>query len=390
MAFEIQLPKLGTNMVSATVNRWLKSVGDTVAAGETLVEVETDKATVDLPSEVSGVVRVVFAAEGQVVPVTMPLAIIAKPDEDIADMESTLRRRWKDSRSEKPATHLSRVMEGWNQSVSASAAAGTSAATPAARRLARERGVDLVDLAKSVSNRVMEESDVQAYLEAVPTVIYGAGLGAAQILDVTRFVGTLRMVGLIDDNRAIWGREIRGIPVLGGGEKLSELIRSGAVRAAIFSFHSEIRRKIHLRVEKEFPTLRFPAVVHPHAYIGYGVKIEDGALVEAGAVIGTEAVIRRGAIVDMGAIVSHHCDVGPFCHLAPGAKLSGVVNLREHVLVGAGAVVSNTVTVGENTVITPGAAVSNDLPPDVVADGVPARVIGRSKRGGGHAGKGTS
>ena len=61
--------------------------------------------------------------------------------------------------------------------------------------------------------------------------------------------------------------------------------------------------------------------------------------------------------------------------------LSGVVCLLENVLVGVGAAINSTVTIGRNVIVTPGAAVMTDLPDDTIVGGVPAKVMGESKRG---------
>src|ERR1043165_1934751 len=70
----IKVPPLGESIVEATISRWLKNEGDAVAPGETLVELETDKITVDVPVMMSGVLRKRMRAEGDVVKVDEVLA----------------------------------------------------------------------------------------------------------------------------------------------------------------------------------------------------------------------------------------------------------------------------------------------------------------------------
>src|SRR6185369_11077889 len=65
MAIEIRVPTLGESIVEATVGKWLKQVGDTVAAGETLVDLETDKVNVEVAAEQGGVLEQIVKAEGQ-------------------------------------------------------------------------------------------------------------------------------------------------------------------------------------------------------------------------------------------------------------------------------------------------------------------------------------
>src|SRR3954469_13936748 len=63
----IKVPPLGESIVEATISRWLKNEGDAVSPGETLVELETDKITVDVPSMATGVLKKRMRAEGDVV-----------------------------------------------------------------------------------------------------------------------------------------------------------------------------------------------------------------------------------------------------------------------------------------------------------------------------------
>ena len=212
-------------------------------------------------------------------------------------------------------------------------------------------------------------------------VIYGAGLGAKQLLEITRQLEEFAVVGLIDDKPGLDGSELGGVPVLGGFAALVALAgERGEIDGVALSFHSEIRRKVHRRL-KDAIDLPIVALVDPRAHVGADVQIGAGALIEAGAVVGPGTEIGEGAIVDVGAIVAHDCFIGPFSHLSPGCALSGVVCLRENVLVSVGAAINSTVTVGRNVIITPGAAVMNDLPDDVIVGGVPAKIIGTSRRG---------
>src|SRR5438270_13888712 len=72
----IKVPPLGESIVEATISRWLKKEGDAVAPGDSLVELETDKISVDVPAMSSGVLKKRFKAEGDVVHVDEVLAEI--------------------------------------------------------------------------------------------------------------------------------------------------------------------------------------------------------------------------------------------------------------------------------------------------------------------------
>ena len=76
MATEFQMPMLGEVMEEGRIAAWYKQEGDTVERGENLMEVETDKATMDVESTVTGVVKKILIQAGETVPINTPLAII--------------------------------------------------------------------------------------------------------------------------------------------------------------------------------------------------------------------------------------------------------------------------------------------------------------------------
>lgn len=86
MAEVIIMPKLGFNMNTGKLVEWYKSEGDAVAKGEPLFSVETDKTNMDIEATGDGIVRKLFIAAGDTVPVTLPIAIVGDADEDIDTM----------------------------------------------------------------------------------------------------------------------------------------------------------------------------------------------------------------------------------------------------------------------------------------------------------------
>ena len=78
MAIEIKVPVLGESVVEATVARWIKQKGDAIAADEAIVELETDKVSLEVPSPVAGVIEYVVAEEGAVVGVDALLGLVTE------------------------------------------------------------------------------------------------------------------------------------------------------------------------------------------------------------------------------------------------------------------------------------------------------------------------
>lgn len=86
MATEVVMPQMGADMKEGTVVRWLKREGDEVQRGEAIAEIETDKATVELESFHQGTLRKILVGENVTVPVGTLIAVIGAPDEDISDI----------------------------------------------------------------------------------------------------------------------------------------------------------------------------------------------------------------------------------------------------------------------------------------------------------------
>ncbi|MBB5045192.1 acetyltransferase [Shinella fusca] len=123
--------------------------------------------------------------------------------------------------------------------------------------------------------------------------------------------------------------------------------------------------------ERDAPVI---TIVHPHAWVSSRAKLGAGCMISAGAIINVGAQIGRGAIVNTGATVDHDCRVGPGVHVAPGAHISGSVEIGANSWIGVGASIRQGICIGSGVIVGAGAAVVSDLPDDVVAVGVPARV----------------
>jgi pyruvate dehydrogenase E2 component (dihydrolipoamide acetyltransferase) len=138
MAYEFKLPDLGEGLTEGEVARWLVSEGQEVAEDDPLVEIQTDKATVEIPSPAAGVVSRIFVAEGEVVPVGTVLVAIGESADDVP------------AEQPKPATPPT------------AAAAAKARATPLVRKVAQELGVDLDSLRGTGPQGRITEEDVRA------------------------------------------------------------------------------------------------------------------------------------------------------------------------------------------------------------------------------------
>lgn len=213
MATAIIMPKFEMAQESGTIARWLKGVGERVGKGEPVLEVETDKITMEVESPAEGILTQILAEAGAVVPIGQPIAYVARPDEvtdrpaspaspassasvrpkatPIAekmaaehgielsqiqgtgrdgqitrqDVEAFLQRASAPAASapatSAPAADRSAVLPQPAASVPAAAPAAAPAAVPAARRLARELGVNLAEVQGSGPSGRIQSSDVE-------------------------------------------------------------------------------------------------------------------------------------------------------------------------------------------------------------------------------------
>ena len=155
------MPKWGMSMREGTVARWFKQEGEPVQAGETLLEIETEKMTnvVDAPS--SGVLARVLVEAGATVPVQQLLALITAPGEAVPDRPGPADAGGAPSG---PELHPASAPPAAPAPARGPSAGGIIPATPVARRLARERGLDLAGITGTGPRGTITREDVEAAL----------------------------------------------------------------------------------------------------------------------------------------------------------------------------------------------------------------------------------
>ena len=142
MATTVFMEALSPTMEEGRLVKWHKREGDAVKVGDTLAEVETDKAIMDLQARADGILRQVAVAEGQTVPVGKEIAVIVAPGETVGAGRGT----GDEGRvAPSPAATVAAPSPAPRHSPPAAAAADAAPvkASPLARRMAKESGVDL-------------------------------------------------------------------------------------------------------------------------------------------------------------------------------------------------------------------------------------------------------
>jgi len=197
--------------------------------------------------------------------------------------------------------------------------------------------------------------------------VIGAGGHARVIIGLCRAAG-IRVDRVVDDDLARDGSTLMDVPVCA---PIREHLPKGG-RAVVAIGGNAARLRVAAAVDDivgEWVTL-----VHPRAFVDPTVTVGPGTVVFAGAIIQPEAVLGAHVIVNTGATVDHECRLDDGVHIAPGVHLAGNVRLGRGAFLGVGVAVIPGRTVGAGAIVGAGAVVVHDLPDDVTATGVPARV----------------
>src|SRR5215203_5511551 len=163
MAYELKLPDLGEGLTEGEIARWLVSEGQKIAEDDPLVEIQTDKTTVEIPSPAAGVVSRILAAEGDVIPVGQVIVVIGADGAGAGVAAEEQRDAQPDDAEPGPLQPASprpsnSLLQGENVR-----------ATPLVRRLAQELGVDLATVAGTGPQGRITEADVRGAGASVPT-----------------------------------------------------------------------------------------------------------------------------------------------------------------------------------------------------------------------------
>jgi 2-oxoglutarate dehydrogenase E2 component (dihydrolipoamide succinyltransferase) len=156
----IKVPPLGESIVEATVSRWLKKEGDAVAAGDTLVELETDKITVEVPALKPGVLAKRAKNEGDVVHVD---DVLGELDETAVPATVGVSQAATATKTPGPISTPTSARSAIPSPAPAPAAQSEmTKSSPAARRIADERGIDIAAIAGSGRGGAVSKPDVLA------------------------------------------------------------------------------------------------------------------------------------------------------------------------------------------------------------------------------------
>lgn len=185
MPVDVIMPAMGATQETGRLMRWFKQAGDSVTKGEMLMEVETDKSVVEVEAPASGILAQVTAEPDDDIPVGQTIALIVEPGEEVSPSEESAPPS--STATESPDTRIPRPESGSRRRrvtpprkgakprsaetvvPAASPGAGRLLASPAAKRLAKEKGVELAGISGTGPDGVVVARDILSAASDVPT-----------------------------------------------------------------------------------------------------------------------------------------------------------------------------------------------------------------------------
>ena len=291
MAVEVKLPRLGQGMEAGTIVRWLKAEGDEVAKGEPLYELDTDKVTQEVEAEADGVLLKIVVSEGEV-DVGTTIAVIGAQGEDVSEVVAAAAAGNGGAPAPEAAKAPPEAEAAPSEQLAEAAVApealvpaGRVKASPLARRIARERGVDLTRITgtgpdgRIIADDVEQAAAAPAAPVAAPPAAPPAEVEVVQLTSVRKTIAR-RLT-------EAWEAPVFQLTVTADAtqlvatrEQMVELLREGEVKPTVNDVLTRLVASAlmrHRAVNAQF----VEGEIHrfPTANVGIAVATENGLVV---------------------------------------------------------------------------------------------------------------
>jgi len=420
MAVEVPMPRLSDTMEQGTVARWVKQEGDQVVAGDVIAEIDTDKATMDLTAYEDGVLLKILVGEGESAELGTPIALIGAEGEEVPETAArgngpsqaapreaeAPEERGPEESPPEPARSEPPIPQG------AAATAGEVKASPIARRIAADAGLDLRELAGKGSGpdgrivkvdveRALGKEGEPGRAAAEPAIAERAASpgpppsGDEEVVDATPMLRAVArrmseskatvphfyLDAEIDMGRALELREELNQALADGDDKIS--VNDLVVRAAALALieNPKFHRSWH----------DGKLVLHKSAHIGIAVAVDDGLIVPVLRSVEQKSVrelARESSdLVERaraGKLKQPEIEGGTFSVSNLGMfgipSFSAVVNPPEPGILAVGAAVRRAVVIGDAVQIRPIMAVTLSVDHRATSGAEGARLLASIKR----------
>lgn len=360
---EINLSQQGVNDEFATIINWLVEDNEPVKKGQYLVEVETTKTLYEIDAPEDGYLRV-RAKVGQQLKIGSLIGYIT----DSSDVK--LPSRTPENISPGKDKHEAKF-------------------TKKALRFAKEHNIDISmiksdhivtekDLLKMANPTEVKTSLPPDLPSTKKVMIYGAIASASLIdLEIINSLDGYCPACYVDDEESKQGKNAYGLKVL-SFDDFKRICKKESIDSFCISIGSmPVRReKFNLCLNLGLNPV---SLIHPSALISNYAEIGSNVLIKRGAIIGPGVSIGNGCIIDNGVVISHDCRIEPFVHLAPSASLGSNVHIKSFSVIGIRSSISTGITIGQSTIVVTGASVTQNVGDNVVFQGNPGFVSGKSR-----------
>lgn len=204
-------------------------------------------------------------------------------------------------------------------------------------------------------------------------ILIGAGGLAREVVALLEGSQEYKPTGLLDDNEALYGTDIGGLPVLGSVDSVGD---HGDADILVCTGSGRSRRAIVDRLHRMgVDDSRYATVVAPDVQISSDSSVGVGSIILAGSVLTASVTVGRHNVLMPHAVCTHDNQLGDYVTLCAGVALGGHVVVAHEAYLGMNSSVRQHVQIGESAVLGMGSVLLTDVPADEIWAGNPARNI---------------
>lgn len=210
-------------------------------------------------------------------------------------------------------------------------------------------------------------------------VVIGSGGFSKQVIEMIEKINSVKqeynLIGIIDDNDELMGKEVLGYKVIGDTEYIKQYSKHEKVHGVIAIANGNVRKQISQKLND----VEWVNLIHPNAIISDYFKMGKGNIICAGVIINPECVIGNHCHINIGSTLGHDVTMHDYVTVMPGCRISGNVTLKSNCMIGTGSTIIQGLTIEKYVRLGAGAVLVNNTQRDNTYIGVPAKIKVHSK-----------